>query len=117
LPDDSDSSIVRDVFDRASALAALERAIRLAGGQSALAREATKFSANGKKLTQKTIWKWLNRARSPVPSAEWAVPIEKAVEAVASEKGLEERVTRQELRGDLFGWPLAQAEQRTTVNA
>lgn len=71
----------------------LERAIRLAGGQSALAREANKHASNGRRLTQKTIWKWLNRARGPVPTDVWVIPIEKAVGA---------QVTRHELREDLY---------------
>jgi hypothetical protein len=99
---DSDSSIVRDVFDKSSAMAALERAVELVGGQSALARAATKH-AGGRRLSQKTIWKWLNRARGPVPSAEWAVPIEKAVAEAAARASRSERVTRYELRADVFG--------------
>jgi hypothetical protein len=37
-----------------------------------------------------------------VPSAEWAVPIEKAV-AEAAARAKSERVTRYELRADVFG--------------
>jgi hypothetical protein len=77
----------------------LEKAVRLAGGQSALAREATKHHPRGKRLTQGMIWKWLNRTRESVPSAEWAIPIEKAVEALSPP---EERITRYELRADLY---------------
>lgn len=78
---------------------ALERAVRLAGGQSALAREATKHHPRGKRLTQAMIWKWLNQARGPVPSADWVIPIEKAVEALSPP---EERVSRFDLRADLY---------------
>lgn len=71
----------------------LERAIRLAGGQAPLARKATAFGAPGKKLTQGMIWKWLNTAKEPVPSAPWAIPIELAVGG---------QVKRSELRPDLY---------------
>jgi len=72
---------------------ALEKAIRLAGGQSALAREATRYSTSGKRLTQGMIWKWLHRARELVPSGEWVIPIERAVHGA---------VSRHELRPDLY---------------
>lgn len=98
------------MFDRNAALTALAKAIDLVGGQSALAREATKHAANGRRLTQKTIWKWLNRARGPVPTAEWVVPIEKAVDAAAKA----ERVTRYELRADVFG---AQPQEQELARA
>lgn len=75
----------------------LERAVRLSGGQSALARGASAF-AEGRRLTQGMLWKWLNRAKEPVPSAEWVIPIEKAVAG---------QVTRYELRPDLY--PVEQA--------
>lgn len=71
----------------------LQKCVRLADGQSALARKATKYAKNGRKLTQGMIWKWLNQAKGPVPSADWVLPIEEAVER---------RVTRHELRGDLY---------------
>lgn len=71
----------------------LQEAVRLAGGQAALAREATKFASNGKKLTQAMIWKWMNRARGPVPADIWVIPIEKAVRG---------RVSRRRLRPDLY---------------
>lgn len=71
----------------------LQQAVRLAGGQSKLARAATKQAANGKKLTQKMIWKWLNRARGPVPTDIWVIPIEKAVAG---------QVSRHRLRPDLY---------------
>lgn len=70
----------------------LQRAVRLAGGQSALARKATACAKQGK-LTQKTIWKWLNQAKGPVPAPRWVLPIEAAVQR---------QVTRHELRGDLY---------------
>lgn len=74
-------------------LDALKKAVELAGGQSALAREATRHAPKGRTLTQKTIWKWLNRARGPVPTDVWTIPIELAVEG---------KVSRHELRADLY---------------
>lgn len=83
----------------------LEKAVRLAAGQSALAREATKHSLNpGQRLTQKRIWKWLNRARGPVPTPEWAIPIELAVEG---------RVSRYELCPHVFGPAPEEVRQRS----
>lgn len=64
----------------------LERAIRIAGGQSQLARRI------GGKVRQGHVWKWLNRC-DKVP-VEAAIKIE---EAVAGE------VTRHDLRPDVFG--------------
>lgn len=62
---------------------ALERSIDIAGGQSALARAL--------QIKQQTVWYWLNRAKR-VP-AEFVLPIEAATEG---------RVTRHELRPDLY---------------
>jgi DNA-binding transcriptional regulator YdaS (Cro superfamily) len=76
----------------------LQKAIRIAGGQSALARKATEHSKSGRRLTQKVIWKWLNQAKGPVPSPMWVLPIESAVEG---------KVSRHELRRDLY--PVEQA--------
>ena len=64
---------------------ALERAVEAAGSQNELARRIG--------VRQSTLWSWLRRNESPVP-AEYAIPIELAVDAV---------VTRDELRPDLFG--------------
>lgn len=71
----------------------LERAVGLARGQAPLAREATKHALNGARLTQAMIWKWLNQARGPVPPAEWVIPIERALGG---------RITRHELRPDIY---------------
>jgi len=62
---------------------ALETAIGIAGGQTALGRLIGK--------DQKSIWAWLNTTKQ-VP-AEFAIPIEKAVEG---------KVTRHELRPDIY---------------
>ena len=68
------------------AMDALRKAIELAGGQAALARRI------GKKPQH--VWAWLNRDRC-VP-AEMCKPIERAVDG---------RVTRHELRPDIFDAP------------
>lgn len=77
----------------------LLRAVRLAGGQSALAREATKHHPRGKRLTQAMVWKWINQAKGPVPSPDWVIPIEKALESLVPP---EDRVNRFDLRADLY---------------
>lgn len=62
---------------------ALETAVEIAGGQTALGRLIDE--------DQKTIWAWLNKTKR-VP-AEAVIPIEKAVEG---------QVTRHELRPDIY---------------
>jgi len=69
----------------------LEAAVRIAGGQSQLARKASAAASPGRKLTQAMVWKWLNRARGPVPPAEWVIPIELAT-----------GVSRHDLRIDIY---------------
>ena len=64
---------------------ALENAIQLAGGQTQLARRL------GGSVKQAYIWNWLNRDKR-VPG-EYVIPIEKAVDG---------KVTRHELRPDLY---------------
>lgn len=63
---------------------ALKKAVELAGGQSQLAK------AIGVK--QQHVWNWLHRDGKP--AAEFVLPIESAVSG---------RVTRYELRPDVFG--------------
>lgn len=72
----------------------LERAIRIAGSQSALARAAG--------IRQQDIWYYLNRANGRVP-AEKCAAIEKATGG---------RVTCRDLRPDVFRPDQAQAEER-----
>lgn len=72
-----------DLVVDAPTLAALRRAVELLGGQSHLAR------ALG--VRQSNVWYWLNRAGAA--PADYCAAIEKATEG---------RVTRQELRPDLF---------------
>ena len=73
---------------------ALERAVHIAGGQSALAAKLkTMNPSNRKNLRQGHIWKWMNRSKSLVPPAEFVLDIEKIVDC---------KVTRHELRPDLY---------------
>ena len=73
---------------------ALEKAVALAGGQSALADALKALEPDKrKKLRQGHIWKWLNRSLSPVPPGEFVLDIEKIVNG---------KVTRHELRPDLY---------------
>jgi DNA-binding transcriptional regulator YdaS (Cro superfamily) len=62
----------------------LQKAIEIAGGQSALARECS--------VAQAHVWHWLHRANSRVP-AEHCIAIEKATGG---------RVTRHDLRPDIY---------------
>jgi DNA-binding transcriptional regulator YdaS (Cro superfamily) len=65
----------------------LEKAVRITGGQSQLARSL------GGKVRQGYVWKWLRRG---YPPAEHAVAIERATRGA---------VTRYDLRPDVFGPP------------
>jgi DNA-binding transcriptional regulator YdaS (Cro superfamily) len=71
------------------ALVALQRAVAMAGGQKPL---ADKITAHGQySVKQGHIWWWLNRSRKC--PANRAIAVEKAVDG---------RVTRYELRADVF---------------
>jgi DNA-binding transcriptional regulator YdaS (Cro superfamily) len=63
----------------------LQKAVRIAGGQSQLARGI------GGKVRQGYVWKWLRRGWVP---AEQVLAIERATEG---------QVTRYELRPDIYG--------------
>jgi len=63
-------------------LKALERAVEVAGGQSALARAV--------KVRQGHVWSWLNRSKRV--DAKYAIPVEQAT-----------GVSRHRLRPDIFG--------------
>lgn len=81
----------------------LVRAIKLAGGQTSLARSVNgvirSLESGGfylgvqspSPLKQAHIWSWLNRDKGVVPPAEYVIPIELAV-------GL----SRHELRPDIY---------------
>lgn len=68
---------------------ALQRAIIILGGQTALARRLEKIT--GRKVHQRNVWSWLNRTRRVPP--EFAIPIEQATGG---------EVTRHEIRADLY---------------
>lgn len=59
---------------------ALDRAVKLAGGQTALANKVNEIvkGTGVKPITQRHVWNWLHRDRK-VP-AEYAIPIEKVVD-------------------------------------
>jgi DNA-binding transcriptional regulator YdaS (Cro superfamily) len=75
---------------------ALQRAADIVGGQTALA------SAIGPPIKQGHVWYWLNQRRGKVP-AEHCAAIEQATDG---------KVTRHDLRPDIFGpAPAAAREQ------
>jgi DNA-binding transcriptional regulator YdaS (Cro superfamily) len=65
---------------------AVVRAIKIIGGQAATARVL--------EVSQPRVWYWANKAKK-LPR-QFAIPLERATKA---------RVTRQQLRPDLFGKP------------
>ena len=75
-----------DEIPKTTPLEALQLAIELAGGQSALARLC------GGRVKQAHVWNWLNRNR--------ALPSE---HARTVEEALGGKVTRYQLRPDVFG--------------
>lgn len=68
---------------------ALRDAVRIAGGQAALARMLT--AQLGAKISQGHVWYWLNRC-DHLP-AQYVLPTEAATDG---------RVTRSQLRPDLY---------------
>lgn len=75
---------------------AIEKACRLAGGQSELARKITE---NGKKITPQAVYKWV---RSGITPPDRAVLIEQITEG---------KVTASELCPD-FPWPVQKKQKR-----
>lgn len=73
---------------------ALDRAVELAGGQTALAKKVSeRVKGTGvNPITQSHVWNWLNRDRK-VPG-EYGIPIEEVVGG---------KVTRHELCPTVFG--------------
>jgi DNA-binding transcriptional regulator YdaS (Cro superfamily) len=65
------------------------KAVKLLGGQSALAHRLSEVT--GRNVRQCHVWNWINRP-GPLP-AQWAIPFEKATEG---------RITRQALRPDIY---------------
>jgi DNA-binding transcriptional regulator YdaS (Cro superfamily) len=78
---------------------ALAKAVEIAGSQAELARRLREIKQNPK-IKQAHVWNWLNRDKQ-VP-ADMAIPIETAV---ADELTKEPRVTRHDLRPDLYPAP------------
>lgn len=69
-------------------LKALERAVELAGGQTALAEKCAVIAR--RKCSQGHVWSWLNRTKRVPP--EWTLPVEQVT-----------GVSRYELRPDIYG--------------
>lgn len=74
--------------DNITSTTPIQRACNLVGGQSALARKLLK--TDGEPLTSQAVSYWCAKNRVP---AEWVVAIEAATDG---------RVTRQQLRPDLY---------------
>lgn len=55
----------------------LSKAVKKVGGQVALA-EAIRSRKPGSRVEQGHVWKWLNICKSPVPPAEYVIPISEA---------------------------------------
>jgi DNA-binding transcriptional regulator YdaS (Cro superfamily) len=72
--------------------AALERAVKIVGGQKPLADLLG--------TTQSQVWYWLSRAKRGVPG-EYVIPIEQATQS---------QVTRYDLRPDLYPRPSVPTE-------
>lgn len=69
----------------------LVKAIQIAGNQSQLARKVNKHVPKKMHIKQQNVWFWLNESKK-VP-AEYAIPVEKAVDG---------GVTRYQLRSDIY---------------
>lgn len=65
-----------------NALFALKKAVKVAGGQSALARRV--------KTQQRNVWGWLHRSKRVPP--QYVIPIERTT-----------GISRHDLRPDIFG--------------
>ncbi len=70
---------------------ALERAVKLAGGQTALARQLSQFMRLKKPLKQAHIYNWLYRDKTT--PYRYVIPIEKLLDG---------KVTRHQLRPDVY---------------
>lgn len=90
----TDSEIIRK---------AIQEAVSVCGGQSALARQLCLLT--GKDVRQAHVWNWLNRTKA-LP-AEYAVPVERATGGL---------IPRHRLRPDLFEAPMDEATTGTAVD-
>lgn len=68
----------------------LQRAVKIVGGQSALARELARIM--GRPVPQQLVSYWLNAAKAGVP-AEYVIPIETATHG---------EISREALRPDIY---------------
>lgn len=73
----------------------LHKVVELAGGQAGLAAGIRK-QIPGSKVSQAHVWKWLNRAKCPVPPGDYVIAISRAIE---------HQVTPHELRPDIYPHP------------
>lgn len=85
--------------------ATLLKAVNLANGQTELAR-GIRTRMDGSKISQVTVWGWLNGKRKDVPPADTVIPI---CETVGW------RITPHELRADIYpnptdGMPATEAQ-------
>ena len=69
---------------------ALRRVIELSGGQAALARKLSQLT--GRTITQPHVWQWLNRSGRITDSRC----------IIAAERAVDGKVSRAELRPDLY---------------
>jgi DNA-binding transcriptional regulator YdaS (Cro superfamily) len=67
----------------------IEKAVRISGGQTELARKLTE--ATGRPITQAHVWGWINRSNGVVPG-EYC----RHIESITG-------ITRYALRPDIFG--------------
>lgn len=74
----------------------LSKAIGMAGGQAPLARAIRRHLPADSKISQVTVWGWLNSVKIEVPPADVVLPI------AAS---LDWKITPHELRPDLYPNP------------
>lgn len=71
-------------------LKALEQAVQVAGGQTALAEKCA--AAAQRPCTQSNVWSWLHRSKRVAP--DWALHVEQVT-----------GISRHELRPDIYGEP------------
>lgn len=81
-------------------LKALEKAVEIAGGQTALATKCAAVA--NRKCTQANVWSWMHRSKRV--AHEWALPVETVT-----------GISRHELRPDIFGaQPIPASEARAS---
>ena len=68
----------------------------MAGGQAQLARAMRRHLPSDSRISQVTVWGWLNSVKIEVPPADCVIPIA---------AGLDWKITPHELRPDLYPNP------------